>query len=288
MNKINCISIFMITVISSCYAFAEVEELQKKHALQTSGQQQVSEFTNQLLQSKVNQGQVLSGVKKIEDIKWHQNHDRTQEELEEHRNLETRLTNLQETRELYQAIEDNNIYLLGPHMYMTRDLLVQNLSQRVIMGDITTEEAVAAARNYGDLRRIQSESIRAEIAELDRQIVSATEQIEREEAARARLIRERRENADEARSHLEEDARRSLLEERRRRREEDRRQTAAALQREADLRRIREGMRGWGDGGGNQGGGSGGGRRTGGTGGGDAPDAGLGNLGSDLSNIFGS
>ena len=288
MNKINCISIFMITVISSCYAFAEVEELQKKHALQTSGQQQVSEFTNQLLQSKVNQGQVLSGVKKIEDIKWHQNHDRTQEELEEHRNLETRLTNLQETRELYQAIEDNNIYLLGPHMYMTRDLLVQNLSQRVIMGDITTEEAVAAARNYGDLRRSQSESIRAEIAELDRQIVSATEQIEREEAARARLIRERRENADEARSHLEEDARRSLLEERRRRREEDRRQTAAALQREADLRRIREGMRGWGDGGGNQGGGSGGGRRTGGTGGGDAPDAGLGNLGSDLSNIFGS
>lgn len=193
--------------------------------------------------------------------------------------LRERERSLQDTRETYQMVLDNNVYLLGPHLCMTREQVVQAITERLFTGQITTQQAVAAAQRYGNLRRLQAGYIREQLAELDRELTTVQGQIRDELAVQERLRDERRRYEQSVRERLEREAGQSLQQER------DRRRAAAERQqREDELRRIRAAQQRWADDDtwvrddGERGGGGGTGR--------DVAEPGLGDLGHDLHNIF--
>ncbi len=197
------------------------------------------------------------------------------------RRLREREGILEESRETYQTILDNNVYLLGPNLWMTRNQVVQAITSNLFTGQITAQQAVEAAQRYENLRQIQENTIREELANVESQLVSVRQQMRDEEAAQERLREQERRYEQSIRERMEREAGQRLRQEQDRRRadvERERRETAARQQREEELRRLRAEQERWV----NEGGGSGG-----GGGGRDVREPGLGDLGSDLSDIFG-
>lgn len=245
MNK-TIISVFLFLLLaSSSYINAQedITALKEEYNLQDPHGSEIAAFAAMLIDGEIPLGPTTKGTSRIKDLSTKINNtfnnrpigskhlDRDARVLGDLISLEEQL---QESQELYQLIENNNIYLLGPNMYITRDQIVDALVQQVVMGQITPEQAQAAAGRYGDARRLQSNQIRQELENIEQHLATVRESIQEEEEARERLVEARRQEEEAEQRRLGDGARRSLAT------EQQRRRAAAEQQRLEEQRRQQQ------------------------------------------------